>query len=80
MRIVRRVLNILVEGNRMGNFHRNWMDVDTDAERGQTALILAVEIGNGLGAERSRKAGASAGYKFQLVAYEIKGDFRNSDP
>ena len=53
LRIVGRVLQVLGEGNRMLHFYRDRMDVYADAQRGQTALILAVELGNRLGAQRS---------------------------
>ncbi len=55
LRVVGRMLDVFQEGNRLLQFHRHGMDFHADAERGKAALILAVEVGNGLGAKRSRQ-------------------------
>src|SRR5580692_2639000 len=52
LRVVGGMLQVLSEGNRMRELHRYGMDVHAEAERGKTSLILTVEFGNRLGAER----------------------------
>ena len=60
----------------MLQFHRHRMDLYADTERGQTALVLPVELGHGLGAQRSRQAGAGAHHEFQFMADEVEGDLK----
>jgi hypothetical protein len=74
VRVVGRMLDIFQEGNRLLQLHRHGMDLHADAERGKAALILAVEVGNGLGAKRSRHGGARAHPELQFMTDEVEGD------
>ncbi len=48
LRVVGSMLGVFQKGNRLLQFHRHGVDFDFDAERGKTALVLAIEVGNRL--------------------------------